>query len=85
MLSLIVGFAYPIQRKLMNDVIPNSKYRATFLSIESIFDRAGSAFSAALIGGFVARGEVGSFLQFSAGISLGLMIILIAIVRWVLK
>ncbi|OFY98066.1 MAG: hypothetical protein A2070_00305 [Bdellovibrionales bacterium GWC1_52_8] len=79
LLSLATGFAYPIQRQLMNDVIPDSRYRATFLSFESIIDRAGSAVSAGLIGSFVARGEVGRFLLLSAGISFAGVLVLLGV------
>ncbi|NDZ98581.1 MFS transporter, partial [Streptomyces sp. SID10116] len=34
------GFAYPIQRKLVNDAVPADAPRATLLSVESIVDRA---------------------------------------------
>lgn len=41
--SIATGLSYPIQKQLMNDAVPDPKYRATILSIESIVDRAFSA------------------------------------------
>ncbi len=41
--SFATGLSYPIQKQLMNDAVPDPKYRATILSIESIVDRAFSA------------------------------------------
>ena len=38
--SLLCGFAFPIQKQLMNDAIADPRYRATLLSAESIVDRA---------------------------------------------
>lgn len=38
--SVVTGFAFPIQKQLMNDAIPEPRYRATLLSVESILDRA---------------------------------------------
>lgn len=67
--SYVTGLAYPIQRKLMNDAIPDSRFRATLLSVESIVDRAFAAGVAATVGGFVATGRITEFLSLSAGAS----------------
>jgi len=64
------GLAYPIRKQLLNDAIPDSRFRATLLSFESIIDRAGAAAVAAVLGGFVARGQVGLFLHLSAGVTI---------------
>jgi len=45
--SLTLGFASPIQRQLINDAIPDGRYRATFLSLESILDRGACSLVAA--------------------------------------
>ncbi|MGK5086140.1 MFS transporter, partial [Bdellovibrionota bacterium FG-2] len=69
--ALLTGVSFPIQRQLMNDVIPREGgYRATILSIESLVDRAVCAGVAVLLGGFVARGQTNLFLHVSAGVSL---------------
>ena len=52
--------------QLINDAIPDSRYRATLLSVESIFDRAACAWIVSLSGGFVARGEIPSYLYISS-------------------
>jgi MFS family permease len=47
--ALISGLVYPIQRHLFNASIPDSSYRATLLSLESIVDRAVCALVASLL------------------------------------
>ncbi len=47
--SVAVGLAYPIQRQVMNEAIPDPKYRATILSLESLIDRAATAAVAFLL------------------------------------
>ena len=36
--SLAAGFAYPLQRQAMNEAIPDSRFRATLISVESLID-----------------------------------------------
>jgi MFS family permease len=60
--SFAAGVSFPVQRQLMNDAIPNSQYRATLLSIESIVDRAVNAWLAALIGIYLTQGRLNDFL-----------------------
>ncbi|MCM2323669.1 MAG: MFS transporter [Oligoflexia bacterium] len=67
--SFLVGLAYPIQRQLMNNTIPDLRYRATLLSFESIIDRAACAWVAASLGGYVAAGRVSEFLVAAAAAS----------------
>ncbi|MFC4069022.1 MFS transporter [Actinoplanes subglobosus] len=74
--SLVVGLAYPVQRKLINEAITDSRYRATLLSFESIVDRAVCAGVALLLGGFLAAGRLDEFLLLSTGASAGLMCLL---------
>jgi predicted MFS family arabinose efflux permease len=68
--SLAAGMIFPVQKQLMNDAITlspeASRYRATVLSMESIFDRAVCAWAAGLIGIYMARGEMHEFLYLSA-------------------
>ena len=65
-----VGLAFPVQRQLLNDVIPQSGYRATLLSMESIIDRAVCAWVAAQMAAFVSTGRTLVFLNISAGVTL---------------
>ncbi|MGO1049665.1 MFS transporter [Crossiella sp. CA198] len=74
------GFSFPIQRQLINDAIPETPYRATLLSIESIIDRAVCAVVALILGGFLNRGALGEFLLYSAAGSLALMAALAVLV-----
>lgn len=60
------GFSYPLQRQIINDAIPDSRYRATLISMESIIDRAVCAWVAALLGGFLAEGRLADFLVLSS-------------------
>lgn len=77
--ALAVGLAYPVQRQVVNDAIPDSSFRATFLSIESLLDRLVCAAAAATMGGYVAAGLVGEFFQLSALVSLGAIAVLWAL------
>ncbi len=70
-----VGLATPVQMQMMNDAIPESGVRATLLSLESIVDRAICAAAAAVVGGFVARGEIARFLFFSSAAAVALVIV----------
>ncbi|GAA0602552.1 MFS transporter [Streptomyces crystallinus] len=60
------GFAYPVQRKLVNDAVPADAPRATLLSIESIVDRAVCALAAIAVGAYVAAGRLDALLWQSA-------------------
>ena len=77
--SLATGFSFPIQRQLMNDAIPDSKYRATLLSVESIVDRAANAILALFIGSFLAGGRLNAFLYLTGGVSVLLTLSLIVV------
>lgn len=63
--SWLTGLSYPIQRQLMNDAIPDSRYRATFLSLESILDRAACALVALQMGGYLQANQLDKFLCLS--------------------
>ncbi|MEV6599813.1 MFS transporter [Actinoplanes sp. NPDC051346] len=75
--SLVAGLVYPVQRKLLNEAITDSRYRATLLSIESLIDRAVCAVVALLLGSYLATGRLQTFLLLSAGAAV-LLIVLVA-------
>lgn len=79
--SFVMGLSFPIQKQLMNDVIPDSRYRATLLSVESILDRAVNAWVALQVGVFVARGEVLGFLSISSTTCVVVMALLFLAIR----
>lgn len=80
--SLFAGLSYPIQKQLMNDAIPDARYRATILSAESIVDRivcSGVAFAlerVALQGRTASDGGFDSFILISGFGSAALMFLL---------
>lgn len=68
--AVVAGLAYPIQRQVMNQHIPDSRYRASLLSAESLVDRAVCAWVAYLLGDILERGAMPGFLQAAAWASL---------------
>ncbi|MGW2270234.1 MFS transporter [Streptomyces yangpuensis] len=60
--SLASGLIFPIQRQLINRAIPDSRQRATLISLESLIDRAVCALVVLALGGYLARGEMNLFL-----------------------
>ncbi|MFF3171192.1 MFS transporter [Streptomyces sp. NPDC057900] len=60
------GFAYPVQRKLVNDAVPAHAPRATLLSVESIVDRAVCALAAVAAGAYLSAGHLDRLLWHSA-------------------
>ncbi|TWP49143.1 MFS transporter [Lentzea tibetensis] len=74
--SVTAGMSFPIQKKLLNDAIPDSRYRATLLSMESIMDRAVCAVVAVFLGAYLAGGQLNEFLLLSAGVTVVLMALL---------
>ncbi|NKI40202.1 MFS transporter [Streptomyces physcomitrii] len=60
------GFAYPVQRKLVNDAVPADAPRATLLSVESIVDRAVCALAAIAVGAYLSAGHLDALLWHSA-------------------
>ncbi|PKV88662.1 MFS transporter [Streptomyces sp. TLI_146] len=60
------GFAYPVQRKLVNDAVPPDAPRATLLSVESIVDRAVCALAAVAVGAYLSAGHLDTLLWHSA-------------------
>lgn len=79
--SFATGASFPVQKQLMNDAIPDSRFRATLLSLESILDRAVCAWVAGTVGSFVARGRVSQFFMLSAWLSLFGVMLLYVIMR----
>ncbi|UNO43295.1 MFS transporter [Streptomyces sp. MST-110588] len=64
--AAITGFAYPVQRKLVNDAIPAHAPRATLLSVESIVDRGVCALVAVAVGAYLSAGRLDALLWHSA-------------------
>ncbi|MFJ9407174.1 MFS transporter [Streptomyces sp. NPDC101393] len=79
--AAITGFAYPLQRKLMNDAIPAHAPRATLLSVESIIDRAVCALAAVAAGAYLSAGRLDALLWHSALVTLAVMIALQLVLR----
>ncbi|TDQ00926.1 MFS transporter [Labedaea rhizosphaerae] len=74
--SLASGLAFPVQRKLVNRAITDPAHRATLLSIESLADRAVCALVVFVMGGFLARGAMASFLVLLAvGVAVAMLLI----------
>ena len=74
--ALATGLSYPIQRQLMNDHIPDARYRATLLSAESIVDRAVCAILAPQIGLYLEAGKLDRFVSLSAVGTIGGVLLL---------
>jgi MFS family permease len=79
--ALVGGLSFPIQRQLLNDTIPDARYRATLMSMESIVDRAVNAWVASLLAAYVSTGRTGAFLQLSAAVTVGLLFVLFIAMR----
>jgi MFS family permease len=77
--SLSMGNCFPIHRQLLNDSVVNSSYRATLLSIESMFNRA---ICSGIIWGlrvYIKDGEISDFLVRSSVVSLiGVFVLMLA-------
>ena len=74
--SVTAGMSFPVQKKLLNDAIPDSRYRATLLSMESIMDRAVCAVVAVALGAYLAGGRLNEFLVLSSVVTVILMALL---------
>ncbi|WP_410672735.1 MFS transporter [Amycolatopsis sp. cmx-4-68] len=82
--AVAAGIAFPVQKQLLNDSIPDSRYRATLLSMESMVDRAGCALVAVALGAYLSAGRLDGFLVLSAVVTcaaLGVLAILLLAVR----
>jgi predicted MFS family arabinose efflux permease len=74
--SVTAGMSFPIQKKLLNDAIPDSRYRATLLSMESIMDRAVCAVVAVALGAYLSGGRLDEFLVLSSVVTVIVMALL---------
>jgi MFS family permease len=72
--SAVTGFAYPIQRKLVNDAVPPGAPRATLLSVESIIDRAVCALAAVAAGAYLSADRMDTLLWHSAALTAAVML-----------
>jgi MFS family permease len=68
--SVITGLAYPVQRQVMNEHIPDSDYRASMLSAESLVDRAVCAWVAHRLGLALQAQQMNFFLQAAGAASI---------------
>lgn len=68
--SVITGLSYPVQRQVMNEHIPDSNYRASMLSAESLVDRAVCAWVAHRLGIALQAHQMNFFLQAAGAASL---------------
>ena len=64
--SFASGVAFPVQKQMLNDAIVTARLRATFLSLESIMDRAVCALAVLPLGGLVASGKIQATLYVTA-------------------
>jgi MFS family permease len=74
--AVTAGMSFPIQKKLLNDAIPDSRYRATLLSMESIMDRAVCAVVAIALGAYLTGGRLDEFLVLSSVVTVIVMALL---------
>lgn len=82
--AVATGISFPVQKQLLNDSIPDSRYRATLLSMESILDRAVCALVAVALGAYLAAGQLDEFLVLTAVVTcvvMGLLGLLLLAVR----
>lgn len=73
--SLLVGFAFPIQRQLLNDHILDTEKRATLLSFDSIISRGLCSIAVLPMGGLIGKNMLNEALLGSA---VGVLTIIIA-------
>ncbi|MCX2953443.1 MFS transporter [Lentzea sp. NEAU-D7] len=71
--SVTAGMSFPVQKKLLNDAIPDPRYRATLLSMESIMDRAVCAVVAIALGAYLTGGRLDEFLVLSSVVTVIVM------------
>ncbi len=83
--AFCTGSLFPIQKQFLNDAIPDSRYRATFLSIESIVDRAVNAVLASMLGGFLLQGRLSWFLRTAGVTTIGFMVVLVFVRAWLVR
>jgi hypothetical protein len=83
--SYVIGIAFPIQRQLINQAIPEPRLRASLLSSESIIDRAVNSVVAASLGVALASGHLLFFLKKSAIIAVLSVFIIALLIKFVRK
>ncbi|NBH07794.1 MFS transporter [Amycolatopsis sp. SID8362] len=83
--AVATGIAFPVQKQLLNDSIPDSRHRATLLSLESLVDRAVCALVAVALGAYLAAGQLNEFLLLSAGVTCAAMALLAVLLLAVRK
>ncbi|MEO5970521.1 MAG: MFS transporter, partial [Bdellovibrionia bacterium] len=77
--SLSMGNCFPIHRQLLNDSVVNSDYRATLLSMESMFNRAICAAIIWVLRMYIKDGEISDFLIRASVFSLiGVLLLMLA-------
>ncbi|MEU0782636.1 MFS transporter [Streptomyces sp. NPDC006173] len=74
--AAFTGFCYPVQRKLINDAIPEGAPRATLLSVESIVDRGVCALAAVAAGAYLAADRLDALLWQSAAVTCAVILAL---------
>lgn len=79
--ALVTGLVIPIQRQVLNDAIPDARFRASVMSAESLIDRAACAAVAPLLGTVVAQGTTAHFLYIAAGVTLASVVVLVVAAR----
>lgn len=78
------GLAYPVQRNLINAAIPQTPYRATLLSLESIIDRGVCALVALAVGAYLAAGRLDALLVHAA-VGTCLLLLAVGVVLWLIR
>ena len=77
--AVLAGLAYPIQRQVLNQAIPDSRYRASLLSAESVIDRALCAVVAQQLGSYVADHHMNQYLTAAGYVTIGAGLLLTVI------
>lgn len=78
------GLAYPVQRNLINAAIPQTPYRATLLSLESIIDRGVCALVALAVGAYLAADRLDALLVHAA-VGTCLLLLVVSVVLWLVR
>ena len=79
--AAFAGLAYPIQRQVMNVAIPDSNYRASILSAESVLDRAFCAVVAHQVSDYVAQHHMDIYLGHAGTWCLAATAVIVVVAR----
>ncbi|WP_431901775.1 MFS transporter [Nonomuraea sp. bgisy101] len=79
--SLASGLVFPVQRRLVNTAITDSRHRATLLSLESLIDRSVCAVVVLALSGYLSEGAMDLFLTHVAVGTVVLMAALAVLLR----